>query len=164
MHARILLRGTVHARAFAVARTQNNLGKRQRCVIRFRIGLATPSMDVTRKQRFVLNRAVSGAVRYASRRASQAASSTRRPGTHATCSRRLESRASALGPIRDIARRGRTACKRYSVCKNYALAAASQMRIFPFYRATVGRGQRNNVRAAEDFFMERVRKLKRIGF
>jgi hypothetical protein len=70
--------GTVHARAFHVARTENNFGRGASPAI----PVATSPMDVTRKQRFGPIPAVSPATRGGFRPAAALASVAPRSGTH----------------------------------------------------------------------------------
>lgn len=74
--------GTVHARAWAMARVQNNLGWRGRSTTPVGLSGATALADAARKQRFVLDPAVFLARLRCGMRGRTAASFERRRGTY----------------------------------------------------------------------------------
>jgi hypothetical protein len=133
-HARRHCVGTVHARTRPVVRTENNSSRRERGFPAFRLAVATLPMDVTRKQRFVLNPAVLPAIRRGG--------GVRAPnGVFCAALRhsrdaRGEITRSGAWPCVAQGRGGRwrATCKTYSVCKKYVPGGPDRGPVFPFYR------------------------------
>jgi hypothetical protein len=143
-----------------MARSENNLGRRERGVIGARLAIATSLVDVTRKQRFGSNLAVSPVKRPAGKHKGALASWALRSGTHSPNERRFELPACGHTSFGVTPGSGEPHVKR-TVCEKSTRWNPVSDPGISFLPSAVGRGQRNNVKKIT---VERAPKLKRISF
>ena len=101
-----------------VARTENNLGRRERGMIGAWLAVATTSMDVTRKQRFGSCPTVFAAIRGEAVHACRAASFAPGSGTHATSGTNSAPRRAAITRFGAVPGTGEQRVKRTVCARN----------------------------------------------
>ena len=146
--------------SFLVARSENNLGRRERGVSGVRFVIATPLVDVTRKQRFGSNPAVSPVKLRVIAHTAPLASWAVRPGTHLPNSRGFEAPACGHTSFDVTPDSGEPHVKRTVCEKTTHWNPASGCEYFFFTECCGARATKPRKKNTR----ERARKLKRICF
>ena len=131
--------------SFLVARSENNLGRRERGVSGARLVIATPLVDVTRKQRFGSNPAVSPVKLRVIAHTAPLASWAVRPGTHLPNSRGFEAPACGHTSFDVTPDSGEPHVKR-TVCEKTTRWNPASAAGISFLPSAVGRGQRSHAK------------------
>ena len=155
----MLLRRHGSCSSFCVARSKNNLGRGGEHASSVRLAVATRRWDVTGKQRFGSNPAVSSARRRAAASAHRAASNEGRARTHGANGWEIELPAGRCNRLGSRADAGESHVKRTVYEKNTRGNPGGEAGV-SFLPGACGARATN----PQIFSAERSRELKRIGF